>query len=342
MKYDYTVFVGRFQPFHIGHETACKQAAQISKHLIILVGSAFSSPTIRNPFTFEQRRDLIAKNLNAWGNHNFTILPIRDYHYSDDAWCAEVQRLVGSVAGDNKNIALLGYKKDSTSYYLDLFPQWEEEVIVSDFETNATDIRNYYFKEQTSDQEICLDSDSRTSQVTKQFLKDYTSDSNFTRLQEEYNTIAQYKVERPTKYPVIDVTTDAVVTCGGHVLLITRGGHPGKGLYALPGGFLSPEERALDGCLRELKEETKIKVPKPVLKGSLVADRYFDHPLRSVRGRSITFGFHFKLNDKVLPKVKGGDDAVKAEWVELNWIFKNSDKMFEDHLNIIEAFLGKI
>ena len=65
------------------------------------------------------------------------------------------------------------------------------------------------------------------------------------------------------------MTVDAVVVQSGHILLVKRGDMPGKGLWALPGGFLNQEETMLDGAIRELKEETKIKVPVPVLKGSI-------------------------------------------------------------------------
>jgi bifunctional NMN adenylyltransferase/nudix hydrolase len=80
--------------------------------------------------------------------------------------------------------------------------------------------------------------------------------------------IEKYKESwKAAPFPPTFVTVDAVVVQSGHVLLVKRKAMPGAGLWALPGGFLNQEETLLDGAIRELKEETKIKVPVPVLKG---------------------------------------------------------------------------
>jgi bifunctional NMN adenylyltransferase/nudix hydrolase len=94
----------------------------------------------------------------------------------------------------------------------------------------------------------------------------------------------------------------------------------------------------LDGAIRELKEETKIKVPVPVLKGSIKDSKTFDPPNRSSRGRTITQAFLIDLGVGELPKVKGADDAEKAFWVPFNQV--KQEKMFEDHAHIISHFIG--
>ncbi len=62
------------------------------------------------------------------------------------------------------------------------------------------------------------------------------------------------------KYPHPAVTTDCVIFgFDGEklkILLIKRGIEPYKGKWALPGGFLKPDESAEAGALRELQEET--------------------------------------------------------------------------------------
>ena len=129
-----------------------------------------------------------------------------------------------------------------------------------------------------------------------------------------------------------------MVVQSGHVLLVERGAMPGKGLWALPGGFLEQSERTEDGMLRELKEETKIKVPVPVLRGSIVASKVFDDPHRSSRGRTITHAFLVHLQPDVqLPRVKGSDDAAKARWFPLSEVKR--EMMFEDHLDIIMSLM---
>jgi bifunctional NMN adenylyltransferase/nudix hydrolase len=59
---------------------------------------------------------------------------------------------------------------------------------------------------------------------------------------------------------------------------------------------------------------------------------------RSTRGRTITHAFHILLKDGPLPKVKGGDDAVKAKWVPVGEL--DSRMCYEDHYEIIKHFIG--
>ena len=91
--------------------------------------------------------------------------------------------------------------------------------------------------------------------------------------------------------------------------------------------------------LRELREETRLKVPAPVLKGSIRRQQVFDSPYRSTRGRTITHAFYIELSpDTSLPKVKGGDDARHAQWVPLASL--DPRQMYEDHYDIIQEMVG--
>ena len=161
----------------------------------------------------------------------------------------------------------------------------------------------------------------------------------------EHEFLKEYKQRaKAYPYPPTYVTTDAVVVKAGHVLVIRRKMNPGKGLYALPGGFLEQKESIFDSCLRELKEETKIDVGKTELKKAHVEDRVFDHPNRDLRGRTITHAFYFKLDDKhdgSLPHVKGSDDADLAVWLPFNEIEDNESKFYSDHFHIIKHFISR-
>jgi bifunctional NMN adenylyltransferase/nudix hydrolase len=121
--------------------------------------------------------------------------------------------------------------------------------------------------------------------------------------------------------------------------MVERRARPGKGLLALPGGFVDQGEKLVDACLRELREETRLKVPAPVLKGSIKSQQVFDDPHRSARGRTITHAFYMELQpDKTLPKVKGGDDARHALWIPLADL--DPTQIFEDHYFIIQEMTG--
>ncbi len=76
------LYIGRFQPFHLGHLDAVRQILSHENSVIIAIGSAQYSGTEINPYTFELRKKIIESSLKG----KFTILPLNDIH--DDArWC---------------------------------------------------------------------------------------------------------------------------------------------------------------------------------------------------------------------------------------------------------------
>lgn len=343
---DALVFIGRFQPFHNGHKAVIDAALEQAKEVIVVVGSSFAARNIRNPFTFEERKAMIeaafpdeAPKLGKEGR--VKVVPVSDYPYDDNKWVNAIQTIVdNTVAEDAKDIGLIGHSKDSTSYYLKIFPRWKNHVEVADVGgINATDIRKDLFEVNSSTLENLknlMPSASRSKMLDILL----SASSQWKVLEQEYQMVKKYKEAwKAAPFPPTFMTVDAVVVQSGHILLVKRGDMPGKGLWALPGGFLNQEETMLDGAIRELKEETKIKVPVPVLKGSIKASKTFDAPNRSVRGRTITQAFYIDLGmADELPKVKGSDDAEKAFWVPFNQV--KQEKMFEDHFHIIDNFLN--
>ena len=117
------------------------------------------------------------------------------------------------------------------------------------------------------------------------------------------------------KYPHPAVTTDCVVfgMDGAKLktLLIERGNEPYKGCWAFPGGFLNMDENATQGALRELAEETGLKLEHIKEFGT------FSDVNRDPRERVISIAFYALINiNKV--DVEGGDDASKAQWFALD------------------------
>lgn len=335
---DALVFIGRFQPFHNGHKAVIDEALKQAKQVVVVVGSSFAARNIRNPFTFEERKAMIeACYVNE--NHPFRqgpprvlVVPISDYPYDDTKWVAAVMRAVKGAVSDAKDIGLIGHSKDHTSYYLNIFPEWREHVEVPNVDgINATAIRNNLFNYEWYHHDLPPE--------THKVVEAIRTTPQFAAVYQEYKMIADYKAAwAASPYPVTFVAVDAVVIQSGHVLLVRRGSMPGKDLLALPGGFLDQTETMENGMLRELREETRLKVPLEVLRGSIKNRRVFDAPNRSTRGRMITQAFHIELKNGPLPKVKGGDDAREAMWVPISEV--RQECMFEDHFAIIDSFLG--
>lgn len=342
-EYDLLVFMGRFQPFHLGHQAVIDEALKKAEQVLVIIGSSDGPRSLRNPFTYEEREAMITE---VYGERHPKISfgSVPDYPYNDTKWIAAVRKEITKTAEicqqisgkPVKSIGLIGHSKDKSSYYLKSFPELKS-VEVEDYKgINATDIREDLF----SHSRFFMLADSMNDNVNHLVQNQMRAGKWWLELRKEYDLIKEYKDSwQAAPYPPTFVTTDAVVIQSGFILLVKRGHAPGIGQWALPGGFLNQGELLLDGCIRELREETRLKVPAPVLKGSVKGQHTFDDPNRSSRGRTLTTAFHFELTPmEDLPKVKGSDDAVDAKWVPLNELRR--DNMFEDHWGIIDYFVG--
>lgn len=339
-SFDFLVFIGRFQPFHKGHQQVVNHALNASEQVIVLCGSAFRPRCLRNPWSFSERESMIRSVYRPTDNQRMHIMPLLDVMYNDELWVQNVQRTVhGITAAHHKKlheparVGLIGHRKDATSYYLNLFPQWSGVDVVHHETTSATEIREAYLDGHDIENQ-------RLPDAVSDYLVRFKKSPQFQQVQAEHEFVRRYRAGwDKAPYPPTFVTVDAVVVQSGHVLLVERKARPGKGLMALPGGFLDPRESMFEAVIRELREETRLKVPEPVLRGALVKHSVFDDPYRSERGRTVTQAYLFVLRAEAkLPKVKGGDDARRAFWLPLGDL--NPSELFEDHYYIIQNLLG--
>ncbi len=91
------------------------------------------------------------------------------------------------------------------------------------------------------------------------------------------------------------------------ILLIQRGGHPYLGKWALPGGFVEPDETTEQAAERELVEETSAE-------GLYLEQLYtFSDPHRDPRTWVMSCSY-MALADSNRINVRAGDDARSAEW----------------------------
>lgn len=335
---DLAVLIGRFQPFHNGHAFLLRRALETAPRVAVVLGSAWHATSAKNPFPWRERAAMIADTLSPEERVRVEFLPLRDY-YDDARWCVALRREVEAHAAHSMRIALVGHFKDHSSYYLARFPHWQLISAENFAGINATAVRAILFESpRPGEAQAALASLVPPAVLHK--LRDWMATPAYAALAEEY---WQLKRDREAwscaPYPPIFSTVDAVVTVAGHVLLVRRGGFPGKGQWALPGGFVEPRERLLRSALRELAEETRLDVPEAELQAALREVRVFDHPERSQRGRTITHAHFFALGGDDLPAVTAGDDAAQARWVPIAQLAALEEKFFEDHFHILDCFL---
>lgn len=136
--------------------------------------------------------------------------------------------------------------------------------------------------------------------------------------------------------PRVALTADLVVlTIRGHqlcILIVERGIDPYAGRWALPGGFVPPEEELADAAYRELAEETGIRdgihLEQLATYGALNRDP---------RGRTVTVA-QLALAPQVAEPV-AGSDAARAQWIPVDDI--NESKLALDHAQILRDGLER-
>jgi len=338
-KYNVLILIGRFEPEHNAHLEIMNRAKLLANKLIIIVGSANQPRTYKNPFTFEERKRMITESTRGMLDSEFsvTIEQNTDSIYNDQAWASRVQAIVANHTATTDRVGIIGHKKDMSSSYLDMFPQWDLEEVELIEPLNATDIRDLYFRQDVNMNFI----KNVVTRTTFEFLDQFKNTKEYKQIIRERDFVINYKKQYAgLPYPPIFSTADCCVVQSGHILMIQRRAEPGRGLWALPGGYVNAktDKSVEDAALRELREETGIKVPIPVLRGSIKINKVFDAIDRSPRGRIITHAFLIQLPDGDLPKVKGSDDAARARWIPISDI--KSDVCFEDHWEIISTLVG--
>ncbi len=118
------------------------------------------------------------------------------------------------------------------------------------------------------------------------------------------------------------ITVDGIVKKGNKILLIKRNREPFKNKWSLPGGYVEYNEKVEDAVIRELSEETGLKVEIKKLFG------VYSDPYRDPRGHTITIVFLMNIFGGIL---KSGDDASDARFFDI----KSIPALAFDHEKII-------
>jgi len=360
------IVIGRFQPVHLGHMRDVLVPAFVeSDHVLVLLGSSNRAPDVKNPFSPDQRRAIILEAMVGAGYpeardaspSKLQFRELDDFLYSDQRWLSEVQRLVSEYRNALRiayeapvEVTLYGVAKDRSSYYLNLFPQWKQALGSKRDPRNlsGTAVRTRLFEGDDAWKEF-------VPPGSVQWLEEWIGTDEGIRISGEWTFLKKYREPFEAfardKYPIIMNTVDAVVYNRGRVLMVRRRAHPGKDLWALPGGFLRVKETLLDGAIRECREETKLRLRRDWL----VTRGVYDFPGRSLRGRVITNAFLFRLPDFIeegqmdiasaVENVEGGTDAAHAGWIPFHSLVHEDEfrrSVYEDHIDIVVDLVGRL
>ena len=157
-------------------------------------------------------------------------------------------------------------------------------------------------------------------------------DDRFANFVNSGNHITKYfELDGDTIIYVANFAVDGVILREGHVYLIERSKQNIEinKVWALPGGFIDCGETARQAVLREMEEETQLKLE----------DIESIEPMEIVKcndPREINFfTYPFLIKVKPTTKLVAGDDAKNGKWLLINRAIKNNDMAFTHHKTIL-------
>ncbi len=351
---DFAVFIGRMRPPTRAHEFIIKEALNRAKCLIVLVGSANRARSYKNSaFSFPE----VAAMLEWLYKHEIStkrmiIKPLPDYIYDEAGWIANTKQIVndaitehlvteGKAHHDHSDykIALAGFGKDSSSYYLKRFPEWDSIQVGKQFALlSACHIREAYFQRVPQTSEFGL------SPKIIEYLHGFMHTEEFVYVVREREAIDRNIRE----YGLGPFNAgDIILTHAEKVLTVTRNGAVGNGLEAFPGGMHNRGETLIGCAMREFDEEGSVFRLNPGFKEIMLQHfagyRHFDAPDRDPRGHYISHAWHYALPDD-FPiheiKLEARDDARAIKWNPIaEW---GHETAFLDHYGMLRTFLPHI
>ena len=130
----------------------------------------------------------------------------------------------------------------------------------------------------------------------------------------------------------VDVLVFSFINDQLQLLLIQRKHDPFAEAWALPGGFIEPEETLLQSAQRELQEETGLTLNQLFFTG------IYGNPGRDPRGRTISAAYRTDIIWGEAPGLQAQDDAKDARWYSIAHL----PALAFDHLQIIEDAISDL
>lgn len=119
-KYRCGLYIGRFQPIHIGHESIIRKMLKECNIVIVAIGSAQEHGTLRNPFNFYERKDLITNVFyREIISGRLIIIPLKDRENpsNDASWGDYVFDIVKSLTTKTPDVIYEGEEDERSTWY---------------------------------------------------------------------------------------------------------------------------------------------------------------------------------------------------------------------------------
>lgn len=320
-----TVVIGRFQPLHNEHVRMIEHAISLGERTLVLVGSAFEPRTLKNPWTYEERRAM----LNAVFGNRIGIEAIRDIPYDNESWFEYVKLTINSYLDygvDLSQITIVGCDKDDTTWYLNHFPEYGLNLFEAETKLDATAIRQDIWEGHG------LMPGLVPGEVFDYISGWYEKDPQpLDRLMQKFVDVNKYQ-QQWGKGPFLCV--DSILMSEKEWFAIIE--HQ-EGTLAIPGGFLDYGETTLNGARRECREEIGFD-PGDSPTDLFIADAIGRDP----RCHNVSTVYVWDVGDD-MPELTAGDptEVLGVRWMDWHEIQSRREEFRADHFHLIErAYFG--
>jgi len=347
------VYIGRFQPFHNAHLQTIEMASKLTEQLIVIIGSDNAPRTTKNPFSTHERKSMIFNSIKESNDIDFDcdiiIESCEDFVYDDSIWVSNITSIVEKFAQDK--IGIIGHSKDDSSFYLDLFPEWELYPVERLSDINATDIRNEFldirniriyqglnYLVDKTDSFIRDNVPNAVYEAIKYFVNGKNQRISFTHYETLYNEFIYIENHNGWELDFLEnqpffVMAHCFIKSNNKILLNKRSHTFGNGLLELPGNYINPklDKSITYSSIRALKDLLQLdSIVNIELANNVEKIEVYDKIGRSQLGRHIAHVVHFKIENPVIQTLYAKNTLV---WIDI----ENLDRkdFFEDHYDII-------
>lgn len=302
--------VGRFQntKLHQGYLNLFKDLLETEEKFVIVMSQTQIMPTSRNPFTIEERVEILRKELLTHGLYDrfLTFLVVQD-RSSDELWSQELDEIIKTYCKDQgfMNVPTLYGSRDS------FFPYYSGSLRNVEVETS-----------------VPLMSSTKCREDLHRSAEEHFGVESY-----YVGKIRALKQQFPKVYPCVDIA----IICLGKLLL---GRKPHEKLFRFPGGFVDPTDSSYeDAALREAREEcgASIELSYPRYVASLrVNDWRYKNEIDKIV--STLFVCHLLGNNEPI----AGDDLQEVKWFSIEDLKNNSDFILPGHRSLLDKLLASL